>query len=267
MVNVTFLGTGGAFSSGRRTNLALLIESPDFRMLVETGPMIIEQLDRVHLRATDIDQLFVTHAHGDHVLGFPMLALNRMAAETPLHVYAGLSTIASLRILSAVSFTSLSPNRIDLQWHELSEEEPDEVSWPTGARLRTVVPDHPPDVPTLSARWDFDDGPSITLITDTRPGDTSVELARESDLLIHEASFSAVLEPEARPGEHFHSTAEQAGQIARRAACKRLALIHLGPEIGEHPDVLIEEARAGTDLDVIVPEDGHRLSVGRESPQ
>jgi len=261
MVNVTFLGTGGAFSSGRRTNLALLVEGPDFRMLVEAGPMIVEQLDRVKLKAADIHQLFVTHAHGDHVLGFPMLALNRMQAGTPLHVYAGLSTIASLRILSAVSFSSLSPNRIDLRWHELSEEGPDEANWETGVRLRTIVPDHPPDVPTLSARWDFDDGPSITFITDTRPGDVNVELARESDLLIHEASFSAVLEPDARPAEHFHSTAKQAGETARRAACKRLALIHLGPEIGEHPDILIEEARAGTDLEVIVPEDGQRLAV------
>jgi hypothetical protein len=38
-------------------------------------------------------------------------------------------------------------------------------------------------------------------------------------------------------------------------------LVHLGPEIGEHPDVLAEEARAGTDLEVIVPEDGERLRL------
>jgi ribonuclease Z len=131
-----------------------------------------------------------------------------------------------------------------------------------GIRLRTVVPDHPPDVPTLAARWDFEDGPSVTFITDTRPGEVSVELAQDSDLLIHEASFSAVLEPEASPGDHYHSTAQQAGDIARQAGCRRLALVHLGPEIGEHPDVLIEEARAGTDLEVIVPEDGQRLSIG-----
>jgi ribonuclease Z len=90
----------------------------------------------------------------------------------------------------------------------------------------------------------------------------SVELARGSDLLIHEASFSGVLEPEASPGDHYHSTAEQAGDIARQAGCPRLALVHLGLEIGEHPNVLIEEARAGTELEVIVPEDGQRLSLG-----
>ncbi|MGD8967381.1 MAG: MBL fold metallo-hydrolase [Anaerolineae bacterium] len=262
MVNVTFLGTGGAFSVGRRTNLALLIESGRFRMLVETGPMVVQQLDRVGLRSSDIDRLFVSHAHGDHVLGFPMLALNRLQASGPLHVYAGLSTIASLRILSALAFSSLSPDSLDLRWHSLSEERPDAIDLPMGIRLRTMVPDHPPDAPTLAARWDFENGPSVAFITDTRPCDVSVELARGSDLLIHEASFSAVLEPEASPGDHYHSTAKQAGDIARQAGCPRLALVHLGSEIGEHPEVLIEEARAGTDLEVIVPEDGQRLSVG-----
>jgi ribonuclease BN (tRNA processing enzyme) len=228
-------------------------------MLVESGPMILEQLSRVNLKAEDIDQVFVSHAHGDHVLGFPMLALNRVDAATPLHVYAGLSTIASLRILSALSFSSLGPDRMDLRWHQLSEEGPDEVVWKMGVRLRTVVPDHPPDAPTLSARWDFDDGGSVAFVTDTRPGDATVELARGSDLLIHEASFSVVLQPDANAAEHYHSTAAQAGEVAREAGCNRLALIHLGPEIGDRPEVLAEEARAGTDLEVIVPEDGQRV--------
>jgi ribonuclease Z len=262
MVNVTFLGTGGAFSAGRRTNLALLIESGEFRMLAETGPMVVEQLIRAGLHSGDIDRLFVSHAHGDHILGFPMLALNRIQTPGPLHVYAGLSTIASLRILNALVFSSLSPDRLDICWHSLSEEGPDDRELPMGVRLRTVVPDHPPDAPTLSARWDFENGPSVTFVTDTRPSEVSVELARGSDLLIHEASFSAVLEPEASPGDHYHSTARQAGDIARQAGCRRLALVHLGPESGEHPDVLIEEARAGTDLEVLVPEDGQRLCLG-----
>jgi len=261
MVNVTFLGTGSAFSSGRRTNLALLIEGPKFRMLAESGPVILNQLYRAGLKATDIDLLFATHPHGDHVLGFPMLALNRTAADKPLRVYAGESTVAVLRILSSLSFSSLSPGGEDLEWHVLSEEGPDEVSWESSVRLRTVVADHPPGTPTLSARWDFEGGPAITFITDTRPGQGSVELARGSDLLIHEASFSSTLQPEANPGVHYHSTAEEAGEIARQADCERLALVHLGPEIGDQPGVLIEEAQAGTKLEVICPEDGQRVAV------
>lgn len=262
MISVRFLGTGGAFSSGDRSPLGILLEGDGFRMLVETGPIIIEQLARADLEATDVDQLFVSHAHGDHILGFPMLVLNRMPAASPLRVFGGASTIASLRILSAVSFASLVPSRLNLDWHELSEEGPDEVSWESGVRLRTVLADHKPGVPTLSARWEFDGGPVVSFVTDTRPGRFGIELARGSDLLIHEASFSAVLEPDAEPAKRYHSTAAQAGEVARKAGCKRLALIHLGPEIGRHPDVLADEAQGGTELEVIVPEDGQILNIG-----
>jgi ribonuclease Z len=102
---------------------------------------------------------------------------------------------------------------------------------------------------------------STSFITDTRPGQASVELARDSDLLIHEASFSATLEPDADPYAHYHSTAQQAGEIARKAGCKRLALVHLGVKGGDQPEILIEEARAGTDLQVIVPDDGDQIRV------
>ena len=261
MAEIVFLGTGNAFSAGRRGNLALLIETSGFRMLVEAGPVIMEQLTRANLRAPDIEYLFISHSHGDHTLGFPMLTLNRLRASNSLHVYAGSHTIAILQTLGALTFSNLKPHPTNIQWHELSEQGPDETSLAAGVTLRTAVLDHPPGVPTLAARWDFAGGPSITFATDTRACDATVELARGSDLLIHESSFSAVLQPDADPGLHFHSTAQQAGEIARRAGCPRLALVHLAPEIGKYPDVLLEEARAGTDLQVIIPEDGERLSL------
>ena len=264
MAKVVFLGTGGAFSAGRRSNLALLIEASGFRMLVETGPVIMEQLARANIQATEIERLFVSHSHGDHVLGFPMLALNRLQASNQLHVYAGPNTIATLQILNTLTFSGLKLAHTNIHWHELSEQGPDEIELAAGVTLRTAVLDHPPGVPTLAARWDFVGGPSITFATDTRSCDAAVELARGSDLLIHEASLSAVLQPDEDPGAYFHSSAQQAGQIARQAGCPRLALVHLGPEISEHPDVLAEEARAGADLQVVVPEDGECLSLNKE---
>lgn len=261
MATVTFLGTGGAFSAGRRGNLALLIEQADFRMLVEAGPVVVQQLARADLEAADVKRLFVSHAHGDHALGFPMLALNRLEAPTPLHVYAGGNTVAGLQVLSTLTFASLSLHTVNLHWHELSEHGSDEAELAPGIILRSTVVAHPAGVPTLATRWDFDDGPSIAFVTDTHPCTAAVELARGSDLLIHEASFSAKLQPDANPSVYFHSTAQQAGEIARQAGCPRLALVHLGPEIGEHPDVLIDEACAGTDLEVIVPEDGERIRL------
>jgi ribonuclease Z len=261
MVDIAFLGTGSAFSTRRRSNLALLIRAGDFRVLVEAGPLIMHQLARVNLRATDAERLFVSHSHGDHTLGFPMLALNRVGAVVPLHVYAGAITVASLKTLWEVAYPSFGPDHVRILWHELSEQGPDEIVLADGVTLRTTLVPHPPGVPTLAARWDFSEGPSVTFVTDTIPNAATVELALGSDLLIHEANFSAVLQPDLDRSKYFHSTAQQAGEMARRAGCPRLALVHLSPEIDERPDVLVEEARAGTDLEVLVPWDGESMHL------
>jgi ribonuclease Z len=123
------------------------------------------------------------------------------------------------------------------------------------------VVSHPPDTPTLAARWDFAEGLSVTFATDTLPSTATIDLARGSDLLIHESNYSAVLQPDIDPSAYFHSTAQQAGEVARQAGCPRLALVHLSPGIGDNPEALAGEARADTDLEVIVPEDGERLSL------
>ncbi len=260
--DVLFLGTGGAFSAGSRSNLSLLLEAGDFRMLIEAGPVIMAQLARANLRATEIERLFISHSHGDHMLGFPMLTLNRLPTPTPLHVYASASTVSAIKILWEIAYSGFDTGRLNLQWHALSDEGPDEIELTEGITMRTAVVPHPPGTPTLAARWDISHGPSITFATDTFANEVTVELARGSDLLIHEASFSAVLQPDADPAVNYHSTARQAGEIARRAGCPRLALVHLSPEIGERPGLLAEEARASTDLQVFVPEDGERLRIG-----
>lgn len=262
MVEIVFLGTGGGSPDAERGNTSLLIRAPEFSMLVEAGPAVERQLARAGVRIADVERLFVSHRHGDHALGFPMLVLNRRHAETPLQLYAGLNTIAVLEMLCRVTFPRhLIGDRLNLRLHGLSEQGTQEMILAPGVTLRTALVAHHPGVPTLAARWDFAGDVSFTFVTDTKPIAATVALARDSDLLIHEASFSAVLEPDADPAAHNHSTAQQAGDIAREANCPRLALVHLGPEIGRHPGVLIEEARAGSDLQVIVPEDGERVCL------
>jgi ribonuclease Z len=265
VADITFLGTGSAFCTGRRSNLALLIEAGDFRMLVESGPMILHQLARAEVKAAEIERVFISHSHGDHTLGFPMLALNRLWDPPPLHIYAGIRTVATLKALLDLVYPGFGDDRFDLYWHQMPEQGSGEMELAAGVTLRTTAVPSPPGTPTLAARWDFAGGPSVTFVTDTVPDDATVELARGSDLLVHEANFSAVLQPDVDVSQFFHSTAQQAGEVARQAGCPRLALVHLGSETGEQPDVLAEEARAGTDLHVIVPEDGERMRLESET--
>jgi ribonuclease Z len=68
-----------------------------------------------------------------------------------------------------------------------------------------------------------------------------VELSREVDLLIHEATYTEEFSAEAR--EYGHSTAAQAAQTARESGARRLLLTHFS---SRYPDAspLLDEARA-----------------------
>lgn len=84
-------------------------------------------------------------------------------------------------------------------------------------------------------------GKSVTYCLDTRPCAASKTLARDADLLIHEATYTEEFFEEA---QHYgHSTAMQAATIAREAQAKRLLLTHFSTR---YPDVtpLLEEAQA-----------------------
>ena len=84
-------------------------------------------------------------------------------------------------------------------------------------------------------------GKSVAYCLDTRPCAASIELARDVDLLIHEATYSEELAAEAR--EYGHSTAAQAARTARDAGARRLLITHFSTRYPD-PTVLLEEARA-----------------------
>jgi len=68
-------------------------------------------------------------------------------------------------------------------------------------------------------------GRVVTILGDTRICDGAKILAKDADLLIHEATFSSGEETLAH--EYFHSTTLQAATIAKDANVKRLCLTHI----------------------------------------
>ena len=84
-------------------------------------------------------------------------------------------------------------------------------------------------------------GKSVAYCLDTRPCASSLALARDVDLLIHEATYTEEFAAEAR--EYGHSTAAQAARTARDAGARRLLITHFSSRFPD-PTLLLEEARA-----------------------
>jgi ribonuclease Z len=68
-------------------------------------------------------------------------------------------------------------------------------------------------------------GRIVTILGDTRYCNNAISLAKNADLLIHEATFSKGEERLAY--DYFHSTTQQAAEIAKLAGCQQLWLTHI----------------------------------------
>jgi ribonuclease BN (tRNA processing enzyme) len=107
-------------------------------------------------------------------------------------------------------------------------------------------------VPTLALRADIS-GKSVCYSSDTRHSTNVVELAKNVDVLIHEASylqhqaFIALISG--------HSTARAAGKVAALAGARKLVLTHIPPRNDGKTSEYLEEAGMEYSGEIIVAED------------
>ena len=101
-------------------------------------------------------------------------------------------------------------------------------------------------------------GRLVVITGDTRPCDATEHAARNADLLVHEATFGD--EEAERAVETGHSTAREAGQLARRAGCQRLLLTHFSARYSR--DAAALEAQARSEFpNVSIGKDGMEIDV------
>ncbi|MFB6465905.1 ribonuclease Z [Cytobacillus sp. Hz8] len=85
-------------------------------------------------------------------------------------------------------------------------------------------------------------GRVVTILGDTRICDAAFTLARNADLLIHEATFSK--EEEELAYDYFHSTTVQAAEVALQSGVKQLCITHISSRYDRHSwQMLVEEAQ------------------------
>jgi phosphoribosyl 1,2-cyclic phosphodiesterase len=95
---------------------------------------------------------------------------------------------------------------------------------------------------------------------DTTPTQAAIELAKNADLLIHDAMFSD-FEYQSRRG-WGHSPVSAALALAEVAGVKKLALFHHSPDATDAEiDALAEEARARTEIEVIAASESESVEL------
>ncbi len=217
------LGSSGAVPSAERDTTALVVRAGGTLCLVDIGGSPVQKLRRLGVDPVELTAVVVTHTHPDHVYGLPALVqgLLILRRREPLPVYCRVEHVALIRQLLGM-FNLVEPGRLEVPVVGVEPREGIPVL-ATADLAVTASPNVHGPMPNLAVRVDAG-GRSVVYSSDTRPCAAVAALARDATVLVHEATF-------ARPDPtQWHSTAREAGEVARQAAVRRLVLAHVGYE-------------------------------------
>ncbi len=171
----------------RRSRPSIAVEWPDRRVVIDTGPDFREQALRAGIR--DVDAVFYTHSHADHILGLDDLRpLSFRHKPGYLPLYADAETAAHLESVFAYTFSPESqyPTRARVQLHTISDHDTTPVH---GVSFQRVPVLHGS---TQVSGFRFG---SAAYLTDMKTiPDSSLPLLRDLDVLILDG-----LRPKAHP--------------------------------------------------------------------
>ncbi len=278
-VKITFIGTGGSWPTPGRGLPAVIVQVDEIINLFDCGEGTQKQLMKSPISFMGIDNVFITHFHGDHFLGLlgMIQSMSFNNREKPLNIYGPRGAIRILSNAFNVGYFNL---KFDVTVNELEFGEKYEFE---KFSLSTFKNDH--TVPAMSYRLeesslvkidkekadklgvparrleelrnkgsiDIDGriftidqvsagikkGRSIVYTGDTRPMETMKEFAKDADVLIHDTTTDSSLEPAVN--EFGHTSSRQAAEIARDANVGRLFLFHYSPRYSSI-DVMLKEA-------------------------
>jgi len=227
---------------------------------MDSGDGTQARMIRAGLSPQALDCVLITHLHGDHILGLPALlsTMSLQGRQAPLKVFGPRGIQELLNTVLRLTDVRLS---FPLFIEEIHRDWSMDMS---GFSARCAPLDH--RIEAFAYRLDFSPrhaGVSITYCTDTRPCEEAAQLAKNTDLLIHEATYLHELVDKA--SERGHSTALQAAQIALVAGARRLLLTHFSPRYTTLEKILLEArsifpssevAQEGVAIDVVARESG-----------
>jgi ribonuclease Z len=266
-LDVVFLGTAGSMPTAQRAPAAMLVRRGGDKLLFDCAEGTQRQLLRSSVGLLELEEIFVTHFHADHILGLPGMfkTFALRGRELPLVLFGPRGLVDLLgslkRVLGKLSYelkvVELEPGDVleregyrlatfgvahgvsALGWSLIEATRPgrfdvggaDALGVPNGPERGVLQGGEPVKLP---------DGSTVTpeqVLGPPRPGRKLVITGdtAPTDGIVEAAWEADVLVTEAtfsdeerdRAQETKHQTATQAAETARRANVGLLALTHL----------------------------------------
>lgn len=278
-MEILFLGTSAAVPSKEHSTSCLAVRSGSDIILLDCGEGSQRQLMLSPFSFMKIRVVLITHLHGDHVFGLPGLiqTMSLSNRTDPLLVCGPPGTAHALDAMMSVTEGEAT---YEVEVMEVSGGEEVDVR---GVKVRPYATDHgiasvgyvlqdrerPGKLDAEKARsmgvtsgrdmarlkngevvngvrpedviGPVIQGYRVSYSGDTRPCESESEAVAGVDVMVHEATY---MDSEAaQAADHFHTTARQAGELARDSGARFLILTHISNRYDDRSAVQ-EEARS-----------------------
>lgn len=211
-LRVLMCGTGTPVPDKSRASQCVAIVAGNQTLIFDTGEGSSENLQLMGFPLEELNAVFFTHFHSDHIADFGQISLNRWirGATKPLHVYGPTGTV---RVVSGIKdayyldytyrlahhtsaymppagWTAI-PHNIDIcgadDLSECSYQDRSKIVYETDdLTVRAFLVHHEPASPAFGYRVDYK-GRSVVISGDTLKCDEVIYFSKDAEVLIHDA--------------------------------------------------------------------------------
>lgn len=266
-IKVTLLGTGTPYPEPKRFGSAILVEAGGEKLLFDCGRGAVLRLSQADVPLRDIDALFLTHLHSDHVVGIPDLWLSGwfLGRDRPLRVWGPPGTREMTQHLFRaytfdVRIRERPPDSLPSKGAEFvtTEVEQGPVYIRGHLRVSAFLVEHGHVKPAFGYRVDYL-GHSLVISGDTKFSQNLVDFSRGVDCLIHAAwaPSSKNTTPEL---QRSIASAEDAGRVFAATKPKLGVIYHYKDKEG-----LADAVRMHYPGRFVVAQDLTVIEIGKET--
>ena len=245
MMELTLLGTGCPKVDYKRFGPANLISTKMTNILVDCGSGITQRLDQINISTANIDALFLTHLHSDHVVDLYQLIISSWHSyrTKPWKVYGPKGTKKFVsKIMNAwqeertqrINYENrFSTKAFNIIVKEFSTSGTFNIK---DLKIKYFEVDHRP-VPFAYGFCFLKDNKKLTISGDTRPCENIMKFGQLSDVLLHEVFIEDEIKETNKMRtsktlhnvKDYHTPSSMVGKVASLTRCKKLVLTHLVP--------------------------------------
>ncbi|MFQ5493063.1 MAG: MBL fold metallo-hydrolase [Candidatus Dojkabacteria bacterium] len=244
-MNVYFLGVGEAFDETLPNN-SLLVQRNGYKLMLDCGFSIPDELWKYNNDTDLIDAIFVSHTHADHYFGIPALFTRWLEEERekPVSIITTEENIDLLQQLLDFAYRDTrNYYKFDINFISVNKSQQIQVG---GIDLEFAETDH--TVSNLAVK--VSDGENTLVYSgDGIPTRESEELYRSCDLLVHDAYYWD-------KKSWGHPLIKDLIPMANRLNVKALALTHLERDYRKNEIEKLQEEIRKEDINVFVPKPG-----------